>query len=150
MNNKRIYLIISMLLVVIVAAVIIYRKINPNLNKNQIEHIISIISNDKKIDAVTSSFCYKNGVCIDKNNFRDFNYDVVSSNYGSKLYIDNLDGSINSVKIFDYIKKEYTDIIIQYTNDYIITPNDSGKYIFIINANYEGKIIEYYFMVNIE
>jgi len=72
-------------------------KINTNV---LVEHIISIRSNDKKIEAFTGSFCYRNA-CIDKIDFQDFNYDLISSYYDNKLYIDNLDGSINSIELFD-------------------------------------------------
>ena len=149
MKNKKIYLIACLFLIILVLGFIIYRKINPNVDINKLEHIISIRSDNKKVDAVTSSFCYKNGTCIDKIDFRDFDYDVISSSVGKKLYIENLDGSINSVTLFDYNTKENIDIKVQYMNDYIITPDINGKYIFIVNAIYEGKSIEYYFMANI-
>ena len=149
MKDKRIILIVSLLLIIIVLGIIIYRKINPYMGINELEHIIRIESNYKKIDAVTSSFCYKNGACIDKIDFQDFNYDVISSYYGNKLYIDNLDGSINRIELFNYSTRVITNIKVEYTNEYIITPNISGMYIFIINAVYDGKTIEYYFMANI-
>ena len=116
------------------------------------EHIISIKSNDKIIDANTGSFCYENakdGFCIDKIDFQDFKYDVISSYYGNKLYIDNLDGSIKSIEVFDYSFKKFIDTTVEFTNDYIITPSISGSYIFKINAIYEGKSIDYYFMIDI-
>ncbi len=117
------------------------------------EHIISIRSNDKKINANTGSFCYSKasyGTCIDKIDFKDFKYDVISSYYNNKLYIDNLDGSIKSIELFDYNLKEFIDTKIEFTNDYIITPNISGTYIIKINAIYEGKNINYYFMMDID
>ena len=116
------------------------------------EHRISIRSNDKIIDAITGSFCYYNasyGSCIDKIDFQDFRYDVISSYYSNKLYINNLDGSIKNIEVFDYSYKRFIDINIDFNSDYIITPSISGPYIFKINAIYEGKSIEYYFMINI-
>ena len=116
------------------------------------EHIISIRSDDKIIDANTGSFCYvnaKGGSCIDKIDFQDFRYDIISSYYNNKLYIDNLDGSIKSIEVFDYSFKKFIDTKVEFTNDYIITPSISGPYIFKINAIYEGKNIDYYFMIDI-
>ena len=113
------------------------------------EHKISIKSNDKIIDANTGSFCYKNGSCIDKIDFQDFKYDVIKSYYNNKLYIDNLDGTIKSIELFDYSSKKFTDTKVEFTNEYIITPSISGPFIVKINAIYEGKSIEYYFMTNI-
>ena len=113
------------------------------------EHKISIKSNDKIIDANTGSFCYKNGSCIDKIDFQDFTYDVIKSYYNNKLYIDNLDGTIKSIELFDYSSKKFTDTKVEFTNEYIITPSISGPFIVKINAIYEGKSIEYYFMTNI-
>ena len=118
----------------------------------QEEHRISIKSNDKIIDAITGSFCYSNakgGSCVDKIDFQDFRYDVISSYYNNKLYIDNLDGNIKAIEVFDYSLKKFIDIKVDFTNDYIITPSISGPYIFKINAIYEGKSIDYYFMINI-
>lgn len=117
-----------------------------------IEHIISIKSNNKIIEANTGSFCYENaigGSCVDKIDFQDFKYDIIPSFYDNKLYIDNLDGSIKSIELFDYSSKTFIDIKVEFTNEYIITPNISGPFIFKINAIYEGKSIEYYFMTNI-
>ena len=51
--------------------------------------------------------------------------------------------------LFDYSYKEFTNKKIEFTDEYIITPNVSGPYIFVVKAIYEGKDIEYYFMVNI-
>ena len=116
------------------------------------EHRISIKSNDKIIDAITGSFCYENatlGSCVDKIDFQMFSYDMISSYYNNKLYINNLDGSIKSIEVFDYSFKKFIDEKVEFTNDYIITPSISGPYIFKINAIYEGKSIEYYFMINI-
>ena len=113
------------------------------------EHKISIKSNDKIIDANTGSFCYKNGSCIDKIDFQDFTYDVIKSYYNNKLYIDNLDGTIKSIELFDYSSKKFIDTKVEFTNEYIITPSISGPFIVKINAIYEGKSIEYYFMTNI-
>lgn len=124
----------------------IYDNINTYLTA---EHVISIRSNDKIIKAETGSFCYKSGECVDKIDFQDFNYDIISSYYENKLSIENLDGTIKSVELFDYQTKKYIDMTIKYTNDYIITPKVNGMYIFKINADYEGKDISYYFMSEI-
>lgn len=113
------------------------------------EHIISIKSDNKIINANVGSFCYKSGECVDKIDFQDFSYDVMPTYYGNKLYIDNLDGTIKSIELFDYSYKEFTNKKIEFTDEYIITPNVSGPYIFVVKAIYEGKDIEYYFMVNI-
>lgn len=113
------------------------------------EHVINIRSNDKIIKAETGSFCYKSGECVDKIDFQDFNYDIISSYYENKLSIENLDGTIKSVELFDYQTKKYIDMTIKYSNDYIITPKINGIYIFKINADYEGKDISYYFMSEI-
>ena len=116
------------------------------------EHIISIRSNDKIIDANTGSFCYENakgGSCIDKIDFQDFKYDVISSYYNNKLYIDSLDGSIKSIEVFDYSYKKFIDITVEFTNDYIITPSISGPYIFKVTTIYKDKSIDYYFMIDI-
>ena len=113
------------------------------------EHKISIRSNDKIIEAATGSFCYKSGMCIDKIDFEDFDYDTISSYYDNKLYIDNLEGNIKSIELFDYSVRKLTNIKVDFTNEYIITPNISGIYIFIINASYEEKNIEYYFLADI-
>lgn len=124
----------------------IYDNINTYLTA---EHVISIRSNDKIIKAETGSFCYKSSECVDKIDFQDFNYDIISSYYENKLSIENLDGMIKSVELFDYQTKKYIDMTIKYTNDYIITPKVNGMYIFKINADYEGKDISYYFMSEI-
>ena len=124
----------------------IYDNINTYLTT---EHVINIRSNDKIIKAETGSFCYKSGECVDKIDFQDFNYDIISSYYENKLSIENLDGMIKSVELFDYQTKKYIDMIIKYSNDYIITPKVNGMYIFKINADYEGKDISYYFMSEI-
>ena len=113
------------------------------------EHKISIKSNDKIIEAATGSFCYKSGSCIDKVDFQDFKYDVIKSYYNNKLYIENLDGAIKTIKLFDYSSKEFTDTKVEFTDEYIVTPSISGPFIVKINAIYEGKSIEYYFMMNI-
>lgn len=123
-----------------------YDNINTYLTA---EHVINIRSNDKIIKAETGSFCYKSGECVDKIDFQDFNYDIISSYYENKLSIENLDGMIKSVELFDYQTKKYIDMTIKYTNDYIITPKVNGMYIFKINADYEGKDISYYFMSEI-
>lgn len=125
----------------------IYDNINTYLTT---EHVINIRSNDKIIKAETGSFCYKSGECVDKIDFQDFNYDIISSHYKNKLSIENLDGTIKSVELFDYQAKKYIDMTIKYTNDYIITPKVNGMYIFKINADYEGKDISYYFMSEIK
>lgn len=124
----------------------IYDNINTYLTT---EHVINIRSNDKIIKAETGSFCYKSGECVDKIDFQDFNYDIISSYYENKLSIENLKGTIKSVELFDYQTKKYIDKTIKYTNDYIITPKVNGMYIFKINADYEGKDISYYFMSEI-
>lgn len=124
----------------------IYDNINTYLTA---EHVINIRSNDKIIKAETGSFCYKSGECVDKIDFQDFNYDIISSYYENKLSIENLKGTIKSVELFDYQTKKYIDMTIKYSNDYIITPKVNGMYIFKINADYEGKDISYYFMSEI-
>ena len=124
----------------------IYDNINTYLTA---EHVINIRSNDKIIKAETGSFCYKSGECVDKIDFQEFNYDIISSYYENKLSIENLDGTIKSVELFDYQTKKYIDMTIKYSNDYIITPKINGMYIFKINADYEGKDISYYFMSEI-
>ena len=125
-------------------------KVGGIINTNVLdEHKISIKSNDKIIEAVTGSFCYKNGPCIDKIDFQDFRYDVIKSYYNNKLYIDNLDGTIKSVELFDYSSKKFIDINVEFTNEYIVTPSITGPFIVKINAIYEGKSIGYYFMINI-
>ena len=117
---------------------------------DSVEHIISIRSNDKIIDANTGGFCYKEGVCIDKIDFQDFYYDMIPTYYDNKLYIDNLMGTIKSIELFDYRLREFKNISISYTDEYIVTPNVSGTYIFVINAIYQGKDIHYYFMATID
>lgn len=129
-----------------ILGITIYDNINTYLTA---EHVISIRSNDKIIKAETGSFCYKSGECVDKIDFQDFNYDIISSHYENKLSIENLDGTIKSVELFDYQAKKYIDMAIKYTNDYIIAPKVNGMYIFKINADYEGKDISYYFMSEI-
>ncbi len=129
-----------------ILGITIYDNINTYLTA---EHVINIRSNDKIIKAETGSFCYKSGECLDKIDFQDFNYDIISSHYDNKLSIENLDGTIKSVELFDYQAKKYIDTAIKYTNDYIITPKVNGMYIFKINADYEGKDISYYFMSEI-
>ena len=126
-----------------ILGITIYDNINTYLTA---EHVINIRSNDKIIKAETGSFCYKSGECVDKIDFQDFNYDIISSYYENKLSIENLDGMIKSVELFDYQTKKYIDMTIKYSNDYIITPKVNGMYIFKINADYEGKDISYYFM----
>lgn len=129
-----------------ILGITIYDNINTYLTA---EHVINIRSNDKIIKAETGSFCYKSGECVDKIDFQDFNYDIISSFYENKLSIENLDGMIKSVELFDYQTKKYIDMTIKYTNDYIITPKVNGMYIFKINADYEGKDINYCFMSEI-
>ncbi len=130
-----------------ILGITIYDNINTYLTA---EHVINIRSNDKIIKAETGSFCYKSGECVDKIDFQDFNYDIISSYYENKLSIENLDGMIKSVELFDYQTKKYIDMTIKYSNDYIITPKVNGMYIFKINADYEGKDISYYFMSEIK
>ena len=98
MNKKAIYLLVGIILVLIAAVV------TQNIIKNKrkikdepLEHIITIQSDDKKIKAETGSFCYRNGACIDKVDFQDFNYDSLSTYYDNKLYIENLDGNLKSI-----------------------------------------------------
>lgn len=129
-----------------ILGITIYDNINTYLTA---EHVINIRSNDKIIKAETGSFCYKSGECVDKIDFQDFNYDIISSYYENKLSIENLEGTIKSVELFDYQTKKYIDMTIKYSNDYIITPKVNGMYIFKINADYEGKDISYYFMSEI-
>lgn len=129
-----------------ILGITIYDNINTYLTA---EHVINIRSNNKIIKAETGSFCYKSGECVDKIDFQEFNYDIISSYYENKLSIENLDGTIKSVELFDYQTKKYIDMTIKYTNDYIITPKVNGIYIFKINADYEGKDISYYFMSEI-
>ena len=129
-----------------ILGITIYDNINTYLTA---EHVINIRSNDKIIKAETGSFCYKSGECVDKIDFQDFNYDIISSYYENKLSIENLDGMIKSVELFDYQTKKYIDMTIKYANDYIITPKINGIYLFKINADYEGKDISYYFMSEI-
>lgn len=129
-----------------ILGITIYDNINTYLTA---EHVINIRSNNKIIKAETGSFCYKSGECVDKIDFQDFNYDIISSYYENKLSIENLDGTIKSVELFDYQTKKYIDMTIKYSNDYIITPKINGIYIFKINADYEGKDISYYFMSEI-
>ena len=129
-----------------ILGITIYDNINTYLTA---EHVINIRSNNKIIKAETGSFCYKSGECVDKIDFQEFNYDIISSYYENKLSIENLDGTIKSVELFDYQTKKYIDMTIKYSNDYIITPKVNGIYIFKINADYEGKDISYYFMSEI-
>lgn len=129
-----------------ILGITIYDNINTYLTA---EHVINIRSNDKIIKAEIGSFSYKSGECVDKIDFQDFNYDIISSYYENKLSIENLDGMIKSVELFDYQTKKYIDMTIKYSNDYIITPKVNGMYIFKINADYEGKDISYYFMSEI-
>ena len=129
-----------------ILGITIYDNINTYLTA---EHVINIRSNNKIIKAETGSFCYKSGECVDKIDFQEFNYDIISSYYENKLSIENLDGTIKSVELFDYQTKKYIDMTIKYTTDYIITPKINGIYIFKINADYEGKDISYYFMSEI-
>ena len=126
-----------------ILGITIYDNINTYLTA---EHVINIRSNDRIIKAETGSFCYKSGECVDKIDFQDFKYDIISSYYENKLSIENLEGTIKSVELFDYQTKKYIDMTIKYSNDYIITPKINGIYIFKINADYEGKDISYYFM----
>ena len=112
-----------------ILGITIYDNINTYLTA---EHVINIRSNDKIIKAETGSFCYKSGECVDKIDFQDFNYDIISSYYENKLSIENLDGMIKSVELFDYQTKKYIDMTIKYTNDYIITPKINGIYIFLV------------------
>ena len=147
MKNKL--LILGIIVIILILGFIlyyIYNKDEPNINT--LEHIITIKSNNKEINAFTGSFCYPN-ICIDKIDFRNFKYDIIDTSYNNKLFINNLDGSIKSIELYDNNKKEFIDINIDYTNEYIITPNLEGNYIFQINAIYQGSNISYYFMVNI-
>lgn len=149
MKKKSICLIL--VLIILIVGIIIYCKLSPNVNSNinNIEHIISIRTNDKKIEAFTGSFCYNNGLCVDKVDFQDVDYDIITSYYDNKLYIDNLEGNIDSIELFNYGTKEFIDTKVYYSNKYIVTPSISGIYIFKISAFYQNKKIEYYFMSNI-
>ena len=142
---KKIIIVIFLIVSLLGVVIFIKQKTDNSLIE---EHIISISSNNKKVDAVSGSFCYKDG-CIDKIDFQDFPYDIMPTYYGNKLYISNLDGTIKSIELFDYSIREFIDERINYTNDWIITPNISGTYIFIIKAIYEGKNISYYFMAEV-
>ena len=155
MKKKYIYLTLIILVLLIALGFIICSKTKKkeDTDINKIEHVISIRTGNKKIDAVTGSFCYKNA-CIDKIDFQDFEYDTIPTYYGNKLYIENLDGTIKSVRLFDYSLREpangiNVDFTNDFTNDYIVTPSVSGIFIFIIDASYEGKSIEYYFLADI-
>ena len=151
MSKKKIILIVIVAVLIILLGFVLYFKLKPNDNEDitKFEHIISITSNKKKIEAVTGSFCYREGACIDKIDFQDFQYDEISSFYDNKLYINNLDGTIKSIELFDYSLKNFIDTKVEFTNEYIITPSINGSYIVKINAIYQGKSIEYYFMINI-
>lgn len=85
-----------------ILGITIYDNINTYLTT---EHVINIRSNDKIIKAETGSFCYKSGECVDKIDFQDFNYDIISSYYENKLSIENLEGTFKSVELFDYQTK---------------------------------------------
>jgi hypothetical protein len=121
---------------------------NSDINVS-VESVISIKTDDKIINAHTGSFCYNEGVCLDKIDFQEFRYDVINSYYNNKLYIENLNGDIKSIKLFDYGQKTFLDTEVDFTNEYIITPSISGLFIVKINAIYQGKNISYYFMTNI-
>lgn len=151
MKKQKMILIITGILIVTIIGLIVFLNIKQNLDDDisKIEHRISIRSNDKIIEASTGSFCYKSGGCIDKIDFQDFNYDTIISYYGNKLYIDNLEGNIKSVELFNYSIREFTDIKVDFTNEYIVTPSVSGPYVFVISAIYEGKDIHYYFLAEI-
>lgn len=150
MKKKIIFTVLAIVIIIIIGIIVFLNsKENNNDDISRIEHRISIRSNDKIIEASTGSFCYKNGGCIDKISFEDFEYDVISSYYGNKLYIDNLDGTIKNVELFNYSIRKFTDTKVEFTNDYIITPSVSGPYIFEISAIYEGKSIHYYFLADI-
>ena len=150
MKNKNIILIVGIIIIVIVLIIMSFKpKLKDNIDISKIEHIISIKSDDKVINAVTGGFCYKSGTCIDKIDFQDFDYDMITTYYDNNLYIENLDGNIFSVELFDYGMKEFTNIKVDYTDEYIVTPSISGVYIFVIKAGYEGKSINYYFMAKI-
>jgi len=152
MKKRRIIsIVLLVILIITIIGLIIIFSLKQNLDDDisKIEHRISIKSNDKIIEASTGSFCYKSGGCIDKIDFQDFNYDNISSYYGNKLYIDNLDGTIKSVKLFNYSIRKFTDIKVEFTDEYIVTPSVSGPYIFEISAIYEKKPIHYYFLSDI-
>lgn len=125
----------------------IYDKITTYVS---VEHVISIKNDNMTVKANTGSFCYKNGECLDKIDFKDFSYDVITAISDDKLYIDNLDGNIKSIELYDYSEKNFLEKPVDFTNEYIITPNTNGLYIFKINAIYEDKDISYYFMCEIK
>ena len=151
MSKKKIIIIVIVVVLIFLLGFVLYFKLKSDDNEDitKFEHIIGITSNNKKIEAVTGSFCYREGVCIDKIDFQDFQYDEISSFYDNKVYINNLDGTIKSIEMFDYSLKKFIDTNVEFTNEYIITPSISGSYIVKINAIYQGKSIEYYFMINI-
>ena len=150
MIKKNIYILVGIFLVIVAIAFAIYiNKTIKTPKEESLEHIISIKSNDKKINAVTGSFCYKNGACIDKVDFQEFNYDPISTYFDNRLYIENIDGIIESIEVFDLSTKKFISPKIEFSDDYIVTPSISGTYIFKINARYESKPIEYYFMAYI-
>lgn len=151
MTKKKIIIIIIAVVLIFLLGFILYFKLKPDDNQDitKFEHVISITSTNKKIEAVTGSFCYREGACIDKIDFQDFQYDEISSFYDNKLHINNLDGTIKSIKLFDYSIRKFTDITVDYTNEYIMTPHVNGPYIFVIEAIYQGKSIHYYFLSNI-
>lgn len=148
MKKKSIFLIVGIVLILVL---ILYCNLKSDTGPDisQMEHIISIRANDKKVEASTGSFCYKNGSCLDKIDFQEFKYDVIKSYYDNKLYIENLDGTIKSIELFDYSSKTFINTKVEFTNEYIVTPRISGPFIVKINAIYEGKSIGYYFMINI-
>ena len=151
MKKKKILLIVLIILIFSIIGLIIFFNTRPRMDDDisKSEHRITIKSNDKMITANTGGFCYKSGACIDKIDFQDFDYNTISSYYDNKLYIDNLDGTIKSVELFNYSIREFTDVKVDFTDEYIITPSVSGPYIFVISATYEGKSIKYYFLAEI-
>ena len=117
MKNKKLILVIIGVLIIIVISLIAFcnKRTNTDDDLSKFEHKINIISDNKMITANTGGFCYKNRACIDKIDFQDFKYDSITSYYGNKLYIENLDGTIKSIELFDYSTKEFIDTKVEFT-----------------------------------
>ena len=84
MKKKSIFLIVGIVLILVV---VLYYDLKSDAGSDisKMEHIISIRSNDKKVEASTGSFCYKNGSCLDKIDFQEFKYDVIKSYYDNSF-----------------------------------------------------------------
>ena len=84
-------------------------------------------------------------------NFKDMLYrsgDIYRNRIAFK--IKDSDGNIKSIELYDYSAKNFLEKPVDFTNEYIITPNTNGLYIFKINAIYDDKDINYYFMCEIK